>query len=300
MKAGFEDLPPKRSPGPEAGPLPSPKARGKTQSRDQTPLASHSTAEGANALELETVRRLNANLEERVSKLATQLEAAHRELEAFSYSVSHDLRAPLRHILGFAKLLRAETGDQLSTEGLQCLERVTGSAQRLERLIDDLLGFSRTGRQEMRLSQVDLQTLVQEAMRQLEPETRGRNIRWKAERLPQVKADAAMLRQVVANLLSNAVKFSRGRDPAEIQIGCAAGGPQETVIFVRDNGVGFNMRYAGPLFGVFQRLHSVEDFQGTGMGLALVRRIISRHGGRTWAEGEVNRGATFYFSLPKS
>jgi two-component system, chemotaxis family, sensor kinase Cph1 len=145
-----------------------------------------------------------------------------------------------------------------------------------------------------------LQTLVQDAMRQLEPETRGRNIRWKAERLPQVKADAAMLRQVVANLLSNAVKFSRGRDPAEIQIGCAAAGPQETVIFVRDNGVGFNMRYAGPLFGVFQRLHPVEDFQGTGMGLALVRRIISRHGGRTWAEGEVNRGATFYFSLPKS
>jgi light-regulated signal transduction histidine kinase (bacteriophytochrome) len=176
---------------------------------------------------------------------------------------------------------------------------VADSANEMSRLIDDLLAFSRMGLAQMRHERLDLQCLVEETIQQLQPETQGRNIVWKPARLPEVQADPAMLRQVLVNLLANAVKYTRPRDPAEIEIGCASDANGETVIFVRDNGVGFDMAYAGNLFGVFQRLHRDDEFEGTGIGLANVRRIIARHQGRTWAEGTVDGGATFYFSLPK-
>jgi light-regulated signal transduction histidine kinase (bacteriophytochrome) len=167
-------------------------------------------------------------------------------------------------------------------------------------LIDDLLTFSRMGRAELRRGPVDLGQLVNEAIKRLQPETNGREIQWQQGPLIEVQADAGMLRQAVLNLLSNAVKYTRPRRPAEIEIGCDDTNPEETVVYVRDNGVGFDMAYAGNLFGVFQRLHLDEEFEGTGIGLASVRRIIARHGGRTWAEGKLNAGATFYFSIPKA
>jgi PAS domain S-box-containing protein len=248
----------------------------------------------------EELRQLSVELELRVRERTAQLEAANRELEAFSYSVSHDLRAPLRHIAGYVNLLNQTAGPALSKESLHCLNNIADSAQRMTRLIDDLLEFSRAARAELRCTQVDLQPLLEEAILQLHDETRGRNILWKRSPLPQVLGDQAMLRQVLINLLSNALKYTRPRDPARIEIGALETDPQETVIFVRDNGVGFDMNYAENLFGAFQRLHLQEDFEGTGIGLANVRRIIARHNGRSWAEGEPNRGATFYFSLPKA
>lgn len=227
------------------------------------------------------------------------LEAANKELEAFSYSVSHDLRAPLRHIDGFAGLLQRTSTAKLDEKERRYLTLITESAKRMGKLIDDLLDFSRMGRAAMRHDTVDMGALVQAVLRDLEPDTQGRAIEWHVSPLPAVQGDASLLRQVWMNLLSNAVKYSRPRAQAVIEVGCAKDKPNETIFFVCDNGVGFEMKYADHLFGVFQRLHRPEDFEGTGIGLANVRRIIARHGGRTWAEGQPEAGATIWFTLPK-
>jgi PAS domain S-box-containing protein len=243
----------------------------------------------------EQIRWLNADLQMR----ALQLEAANQELESFSYSVSHDLRAPLRHIDGFANLLTKRANDVLDAEGRRYLGVISRAAKQMGTLIDDLLAFSRIGRTALRLEPVDQNRLVAEVIADGRYESAARPIRWEIGTLPPVQADAAMLRQVWRNLIDNAVKYSSKAEAPHITIGSApptADG--EVVFFVRDNGVGFDMAYAEKLFGVFQRLHGPSDFEGTGIGLANVRRIVSRHGGRTWAEGRVNEGATFYFSFP--
>jgi len=250
------------------------------------------------ALAVQRLRHENAVLERRVRERTAELESANKELEAFSYSVSHDLRAPLRHIDGFAGLLAKSAGPTLSETDKRYLDLIANSVSQMGHLIDDLLDFSRMGRAEMRRTQVNLQDLLEQVIQELQPETEGRNIVWKKGPLPSVQADPSLLRQVLSNLLFNAIKYTRPRDPAEIEIGGRIEG-EETVVFIRDNGVGFDMEYVDQLFGVFQRLHRKEDFEGTGIGLANVRRIIARHGGRTWAEGKVDEGAVFYFSLPR-
>ncbi|CAG0964054.1 partial two-component system, NarL family, sensor histidine kinase EvgS, partial [Anaerolineae bacterium] len=242
------------------------------------------------------IRKLNQDLQER----AVALEAANKELEAFAYSVSHDLRAPLRHIDGFLELFQTKTAFQLDERSQHYLENISDAAKRMGTLIDDLLSFSRMGRYEMSKLRVDLGGLTHEVIREFEPETGGRNIHWQIADLPVVTGDRAMLRIVLVNLISNALKFTQPREQTEIEIGWMREEETGTVIFVRDNGVGFDPRYADKLFGVFQRLHRADEFEGTGIGLANVRRIISRHGGRTWAEGQVNQGATVYFSLPQT
>ena len=234
---------------------------------------------------------------ERKKNLA-DLEAANRELEAFSYSVSHDLRTPLRHILGFASLLQKETTGGLGERSARYLTTIVDSARRMEQLIDDLLTFSRMGRSPLVKKRVNLDTLVREVQREVAGTVGPRQIDWTVGLLPEVEADPAMLRQVFVNLLSNAAKYTGTRARGEIEVGVTGPEGGEFVIFVRDNGVGFDMQYAHKLFGVFQRLHRAEDFEGTGIGLANVRRIVNRHGGRTWAEGRVDAGATFYLSLP--
>jgi len=246
------------------------------------------------------VRRLNQQLEQRVTERTVQLEAANTELESFAYSVSHDLRAPLRHISGFLELLKRRLGATLDEKSLHYMATVTDAATRMDVLIEDLLGFSRMSRKEMAESQVDLNALVAELVQEFEDEWRGRDVHWHLGELPTVTGDRAMLRVALGNLVSNALKFTRPRAQASIEIGCAPGNETETIIFVRDNGVGFEMQYAGKLFGVFQRLHLVSEFEGTGIGLANVRRIIQRHGGRTWAEGKLDGGAALYLSLPKA
>ena len=245
------------------------------------------------------IHQQNAELEQRVTERTTQLQKANDDLEAFSFSVSHDLHAPLRHVLGYAELLQQEAGPLLSEKSLHYLARISQSVKRMGDLIDDLLSFSRVGKSGMQITEVDLDQLVQGILSDFLPDTKRRKIVWNIHPLPAVRADRALLRLALVNLISNAVKFTGARAEAKIEIGCAPSDNGETVIFIRDNGAGFDPRYAGKLFGVFQRLHSQEEFAGTGIGLANVQRIIHRHGGRTWAEGMVNGGATFYFSIPK-
>jgi len=224
-----------------------------------------------------------------------ELAAVNQELEAFSYSVSHDLRAPLRHIDGFARILKEEHSAELSEEAQRYLERVLHGANHMGHLVDDLLNLAKIGRRELARQRTRLDVLVRETLADL-PGTENRTVEWRVEPLPEVDCDPGLLKLVFNNLLGNALKFTRSRQPAVIEIGTIDSvGP--ITIFVRDNGVGFDPQYADKLFGVFQRLHRQEDFEGTGVGLATVQRIIRKHGGEVWAESEVDRGATFFFSL---
>jgi PAS domain S-box-containing protein len=243
----------------------------------------------------EQIQHLNQEL----AKRSLELEGTNKELEAFAYSVSHDLRAPLRHMAGYTELLQKRVGPVLDEKSHRYMAMILESAKRMGNLIDDLLAFSRIGRAETQKTPVNLGQLAREALSEIRQETEGRDIVWKIGELPNFYGDRSMLRLAFVNLLSNAVKFTRTREKAEIEIGTTGGGDHEVVVFVRDNGVGFDMKYVNKLFGVFQRLHRVEAFEGTGIGLATVQRIIHRHGGRVWAEGFVDRGATFYFSTPK-
>jgi len=243
------------------------------------------------------VRRLNAELEQRVIERTAQLEAANKELEAFSYSVSHDLRAPLRAVNGFAGIVLEEFGPQLNGEGRRYLERIRNGGRQMGVLIDDLLAFSRLGRQSMSTQSIDAAQLVQAALGELAPQLERPQIVINTGQLPICRGDPVLVKQVWINLLSNAIKYTRDRAPAIIEIGCERK-QDEHIYFVRDNGAGFDMQYAHKLFGVFQRLHRSDEFEGTGVGLAIVQRIVHRHGGRVWAEAELDRGATFYFTLP--
>lgn len=228
-----------------------------------------------------------------------QVRRSREDLESFSYSVSHDLRTPLRHIDGFADLLARRAASQLDEPSRRHLEKIRSGAKRMGVLIDELLAFSRMSRSEIRFSRVSLRAAVDEALGELHADVAGRDIAWRIGELPEVEADPTMIRQVFCNLLGNAVKYTATRERATIEVGTTAGPDDEVVVFVRDNGVGFDQDYAERLFVVFQRLHGQDEFEGTGVGLANVRRIIERHGGRTWAEGRVDHGATFYFSLPE-
>ncbi len=251
------------------------------------------------ALNRRRAERLVHDLNEELERKVLQTEAANRELEAFSYSVSHDLRAPLRHITGFVELLNKRDVGALDEKSRHYLEVISEAAVKMGGLIDDLLAFSRMGRAEMMRSRVEMGALVRAVIESLAHETAGREIAWEIAPLPAVVGDAAMLRLVLANLVGNALKYSRQVPRAVIGIGAETGHSGETRFFVRDNGAGFDMRYVDKLFGLFQRLHDPEQFEGTGVGLANVQRIIHRHGGRVWAEGEPGIGATFWFSLPK-
>jgi PAS domain S-box-containing protein len=239
-------------------------------------------------------------LNEELSKRSIELQAINQELEAFAYSVSHDLRAPVRHIVGFTELLLKGAGPVLNERSRRHAAMILESAQRMGHLIDDLLDFSRIGRAETHKTMVSLRQLVQEALSEVTRETEGRSIEWSIGALPLLYADRAMLRVALVNLISNAVKFTSTRATARIEIASTQQGSNQAVIFIRDNGVGFDMKYVGKLFGVFQRLHAPEEFEGTGIGLATVQRIVHRHGGQVWAEGAVGQGATFYLSLSKS
>lgn len=242
------------------------------------------------------MHRSNNSVEHR--RLQEALRAANQEIESLTYSIAHDLRTPLMHIDGFAQLLQTSAGAALDPENREHLERIIQAARVMNEHMGALVEYSRVNSAELVFDEVDLEEVLSEALELVRPWTSGRNIQWQRTRLPAVRADENLLRQVLVNLLSNAVKYTRSRDPAIIEIGTVED-PQAAVVFVRDNGVGFDMQYAGRLFGPFQRMHAADAFGGIGMGLAKVRRIMARHSGRVWVETEVGRGATFYISLPK-
>jgi two-component system sensor kinase len=242
----------------------------------------------------QSIRELNRDLENQ----ALKLQAANKELEAFSYSVSHDLRAPLRAIDGYTRILVEDYEALLDAEGKRVCGVISAEARRMGQLIDDLLAFSRLGRKEMYSSNVDMKALAVSVLNELTKQDDRERIDFKIATLPSVSADASLMRQVWVNLLSNAIKFTSKKEQAVIEVGSKSD-KDEFVYYVRDSGAGFDMEYANKLFGVFQRLHSESEFEGTGVGLAIVQRIIRRHGGHVWAEGEVDKGATFYFALPQ-
>jgi light-regulated signal transduction histidine kinase (bacteriophytochrome) len=242
---------------------------------------------------------LNEDLEQRVLQRTAQLEAANRELESFSYSVSHDLRAPLRAIDGFSRIILEEYGDKYDAEGKRLLNIIRGNTQKMGELIDALLTLSRLGRKEIEVLDMDMTGIVKELFDELGFDTDKRGVEFNIGSLPPARGDKGMIRQVFANLLLNAVKFTKTRDTARIEVG-GYNEDSKNIYYVRDNGVGFDMRYKDKLFGVFQRLHNGEEFEGTGIGLAIVQRIVNRHGGEIWADGRLNEGATFYFALPFS
>ncbi|MFA6314666.1 MAG: cache domain-containing protein [Sterolibacterium sp.] len=246
---------------------------------------------------LDRLLKLNGELEDRVSRRTAELQAANKELESFAYSVSHDLRAPLRHIDGYVDLLVSRCRNGLTDKGLHYVDTIAASARQMGILIDDLLQFSRTGRVDLHRESLDMNQVLKEVLAPLEKSNAGRTIEWVVGDLPSVPGDSALLRQALTNLLGNAVKYTRQRETARIEVSARVGNG-EIIFVVADNGVGFDMQYAGKLFGVFQRLHSQDEFEGTGIGLATVKRIVERHGGRVWAEGDLNQGARFYFTLP--
>ena len=244
----------------------------------------------------EEVRRLNTDLERRVQQRTSELVAANEELESFTYSVSHDLRAPLRHVDAYAQMLEEDFGAQLPPEAQNFTKKIRQGSQNMRQLVDDLLHLSHLGKTELNRQKTPLNPMVAEVVNELKPETASRHIEWQLGDLPLAECDPGLMKQVFANLIANAVKYTRPREEAKIEIGqLKANG--EITVFVRDNGVGFNMKYVNKLFGVFQRLHRAEEFEGTGVGLATVARIVRKHGGRVWAEAELNKGATFYFTL---
>jgi signal transduction histidine kinase len=242
----------------------------------------------------EEVRLLNASLQDQAKRLA----AANKGLESFSYSVSHDLRSPLTHVHGYAEMLALETAGKLEGKAARYLEVIQDETERMSTLIEDLLRFAKVERAELRIGEVGMQEVVEESIRRLHPEAEGRKVAWHVQSLPSVKADRPLMEQVMVNLLSNALKYSRNRPEIRVEIGFRPEGAGLGVFYVRDNGVGFDMREAGKLFEAFQRMHSRSEYEGTGVGLANVRSIIERHGGKAWAESEPDKGATFFFSLP--
>jgi len=242
------------------------------------------------------IRRFNEELEQRVKLRTAELEAANNELEAFSYSVSHDLRAPLRHVDGFSRILIESQGNKMSEDGQRYLREILDATQRMAGMIEDLLRLAQIGRQELKLQKTNIRDLIDDVLAGLKSEVCERRIEWKVGALPSLECDRGLIKQVLTNLVGNSVKYTRPCDIAVIEIGQMAG-EEHPVIFVRDNGAGFEMKYADKLFGAFQRLHRQDEFEGTGVGLATVQRIIRRHGGRIWAEAEPQKGATFYFTL---